>query len=100
MEDVARSVQILQSPLNAAVTVDTILDQIDHPVLVGPHNSFHRSTLYELTYVSVMLDINECTRGTDNCAHRCTNTLGSFRCSCNAGYRLASNGVSCNGKPT
>ena len=45
MEDVARSVQILQSPLNAAVTVDTPSDQIDHPVLVGPYNSFHRSAV-------------------------------------------------------
>ncbi|XP_065180017.1 sushi, von Willebrand factor type A, EGF and pentraxin domain-containing protein 1-like [Sycon ciliatum] len=34
------------------------------------------------------IDINECTSSTDNChsAATCTNTIGSFTCSCNPGY--------------
>ena len=41
------------------------------------------------------LDINECTIGTDNCHTNaiCTNTVGSFYCTCQPGY--AGNGVTC-----
>ena len=46
------------------------------------------------------IDINECTMGTDNCAAEatCTNTEGSFTCTCNQGY--TGDGVACNGKYT
>ena len=42
-------------------------------------------------------DIDECTISTDNCDSNaiCTNTIGSFTCACNQGYR--GNGVNCNG---
>ena len=49
--------------------------------------------------ISVMfsspLDINECERETHNCDHNalCTDTLGSFMCTCNSGYE--GNGVTC-----
>ena len=33
-----------------------------------------------------------------NCAQVCTNTPGSYSCSCVSGYRLASDGKSCLGK--
>ena len=42
------------------------------------------------------LDINECSLNTTNwCDQLCMNTNGSFRCSCNAGFSLSSNGRSC-----
>ena len=43
-------------------------------------------------------DIDECTMGTDNCAPEatCTNTEGSFSCTCNQGY--TGNGTVCTGK--
>ncbi|KAI0213951.1 hypothetical protein LSAT2_000966 [Lamellibrachia satsuma] len=31
-------------------------------------------------------DVNECVRNTDGCAQECTNTLGSYVCSCRPGY--------------
>ena len=40
-------------------------------------------------------DIDECIE--DACDHNCTNTDGSFICSCNDGYELDDNGRSCNG---
>ena len=40
-------------------------------------------------------DIDECME--DPCDHNCTNTDGSFTCSCNNGYELDENGRSCNG---
>ena len=41
------------------------------------------------------LDINECSAGTHNCGQVCTNTAGSFTCSCNSGYTLEADGQSC-----
>ena len=49
-------------------------------------------TLYRIICIS---DIDECTE--DPCDHDCTNTNGSFTCSCNNGYELDDNGRSCNG---
>ena len=47
----------------------------------------------------LLLDINECTAGTANCAtggtSTCTNTPGSYTCACNTGY--SGNGVTCTG---
>ena len=45
-----------------------------------------------------LTDIDECSSGTHNCAHRCHNNVGSFTCSCYSGYRLSSNGCECNGR--
>ena len=43
-------------------------------------------------------DIIECEEQTDRCAQNCINSPGSYTCSCNSGYRLQSDGFSCNGK--
>ena len=43
-------------------------------------------------------DINECSEGTSGCAQVCTNTIGSYNCSCNQGYHLEIDGQTCNGK--
>ncbi|KAI7799480.1 hemicentin-1 isoform X1 [Triplophysa rosa] len=40
------------------------------------------------------LDINECEQR-DTCQHECMNTPGSHRCSCPNGYRLMTNGKTC-----
>ena len=42
-------------------------------------------------------DINECLEGTDGCGQICSNTDGSYACTCNTGYRLDANRHSCNG---
>ena len=47
--------------------------------------------IYACTYV----DVNECTK--NPCDHECTNTDGSFTCSCNNGYELDENGRNCSG---
>ena len=44
------------------------------------------------------VDINECTTMNGNCSEICSNTAGSYECSCNAGYPLASDGSICIGK--
>ena len=43
------------------------------------------------------VDINECDASNGGCEQRCNNTIGSFYCSCDIGYRLDNNGFNCNG---
>jgi len=43
-------------------------------------------------------DVDECATNNGGCAHNCTNTDGSFVCSCRTGFTLASDGLGCNGE--
>lgn len=47
--------------------------------------------------LTLLADVNECTEETDNCDNyaTCTNTNGSFVCTCNQGY--SGDGVTCSG---
>ena len=45
--------------------------------------------------VRIMVEYDECAVGNHRCAHKCVNTLGSYRCDCKAGYDLNSDGRSC-----
>jgi hypothetical protein len=51
-----------------------------------------------MTYIYI-IDINECQTGTHNCDQLCTNTHGSFTCSCMSGYTLQSDQRTCTGIP-
>ena len=44
------------------------------------------------------LDINECGSNNGGCVHTCTNTAGSYYCTCNTGYSLNNNKHGCTGK--
>ena len=55
-------------------------------------------TIAQLCSVFHNADIDECARGTDLCAHNCSNTDGSYTCSCRPGFRLSSDGRRCHGK--
>ena len=46
----------------------------------------------------VCSDINECLSSNGGCTHNCSNTDGSFVCSCDSGYELGTDGMACNGK--
>ena len=43
------------------------------------------------------LDINECSTNNGGCNQTCTNTNGSYECSCNVGFNLADNNHDCDG---
>ena len=45
----------------------------------------------------LFLDIDECAESTDRCSQTCTNTQGSYTCSCVNGYTLQSDTISCKG---
>ena len=44
------------------------------------------------------LDIDECAENLHICEQQCSNSIGSYSCSCNPGYRLAANNKTCDGK--
>lgn len=44
------------------------------------------------------LDVNECEIGNGGCDHECTNSQGSFECTCRTGYLLAADNATCLGK--
>lgn len=56
----------------------------------------HHINVYFLT--SAHADIDECAEDIDRCAQNCTDTDGSYVCSCGIGYRLASDSRGCNGR--
>ena len=43
-------------------------------------------------------DVNECQTSNGGCEQVCTNTVGSFECSCNPGFNVSSDGANCIGK--
>ena len=47
---------------------------------------------------SFIPDINECLSNNGGCDQTCTNSIGSYSCSCNIGFVLAPNEHSCYGK--
>ena len=45
----------------------------------------------------MLLDVLECQEGLHNCSQNCDELEGGFSCSCNAGYTLAIDYVTCEG---
>ncbi len=43
-------------------------------------------------------DINECVLQLDGCQHICTNNDGGYDCSCNMGFELDMDGLTCSGQ--
>jgi hypothetical protein len=52
----------------------------------------------EIHGLALLTDVDECMEDTDGCQQICTNSIGSYSCSCNIGYRLASDNRHCSGK--
>eukprot|EP00731_Ephydatia_muelleri_P037026 Em0380g6a len=50
----------------------------------------------EARLVDCNADIDECLTNNGGCAQNCTNTTGSYYCSCNTSYVLGSDGHACN----
>ncbi len=58
------------------------------------------SCYLDILILLVVVEVHECDEAIHACQHICTNTHGSYICSCYDGYNLASNGFSCNGITT
>ena len=53
--------------------------------------------MYTISIPLILTDINECDANNGGCSHNCTNTEGSFECSCRVGYILDNDGKGCSG---
>ena len=47
--------------------------------------------------MTTTLDINECLTNNGGCQHTCTNSIGSYACSCRTGYALDTDNHGCIG---
>ena len=43
-------------------------------------------------------DVDECAINNGGCEQMCSNTIGSFYCTCESGYQLDEDGMNCSGK--
>ncbi len=71
------------------VTLCNILSYVNCTNCILIHNSITPSS---------SPDVNECNTNNGGCGHICTNTQGSFVCSCRSGYQLAADARNCVGK--
>ena len=93
MEAVIKIVLILLAVSSVVVIVDIHWAVMDLTAMV--------SYLYiqkDCSMKSLLSDINECDEGISGCNQTCTNTNGSYICSCYNGYVLDADDHSCNGK--
>ena len=62
-----------------------------------PCTPMHYSPGYPMHYFQ-NADTDECALGISGCNQVCTNTIGSYACSCYLGYQLTSDNRICAGK--
>ena len=98
MEGVSTRVSTLLVLTSVSVEVDTHCLEIINLVMVCSYITHIELLLHVMRYCYTVSDMNECTSRSHNCTQICTNTAGSFTCSCNSGYTLAADGHSCIGK--
>ena len=87
----------LKGATPALATVDIQAVGFLVQVSVAIQSSYNSSTLNYL-HLYKHLDTNECLTNNGGCHHNCHNSVGSYSCSCNNGYRLNSNGYTCEGR--
>ena len=46
----------------------------------------------------ISTDVDECSTSNGGCDQVCTNAIGSFNCSCNEGFSLNADGITCDGE--
>ena len=94
-----RHVQTLLAATRVPVAMDTVPALlIATSVLVsisGVHSVSFLPRICSQRLCSLCVDVNECSTGNGGCSHACTNTIGSYYCSCDPGYRLGDNRLRC-----
>ena len=54
--------------------------------------------LHVRSFTIFFVDTDECARNISGCNQNCTNTIGSYFCSCYPGYEIQNNNKTCIGK--
>lgn len=67
----------------ALVSCKVFLYKVSEGLIVFPQYVFYPS------------EVDECGSDRAGCAHRCVNTLGSYKCVCNPGFELGVDGKQC-----
>ena len=96
MEDVIKHVLMRLAHFIVNVIQDILLMLMVLAVLVNYEHTCN-NTYHFIYKIIIFVDINECSSNIDGCDHNCHNTMGSYYCTCNTGYRLDSNMRSCHG---
>ncbi len=98
------------SALNVQPPVAVVVNKFDKPVefMEGTYTFQFRCINLVLQFLmctcclniafTLLADINECNSDNGGCAQTCTNSEGSFECSCDAGYTLNGDSRNCDGK--
>ena len=95
MENVHKYVPTPMEAMCVHVTLVIYFFQIIKAAMVVFENPSYRFPFHKkLFFVS---DINECSTNNGNCSQICTNTNGSYVCSCSPGYLLSGDKMTCNG---
>ena len=92
MEDVSKFVQTLMVDIIACAILVIRLTIVTQTVQVRIGiDSYGFSQLHECT------DIDECFDDNGGCDHTCTNSIGSYICTCDTGYHLMTDRHNCTG---
>ena len=90
------NVLIMMALMNAVVEVDSDSPATDDHALVTLIHTLTAEPTQSYNNYSSIPDIDECSSSSTNeCDHVCTNTEGSYTCSCNSGYTLKADEHSC-----
>ena len=95
------AVKIAPTPLEAITAPATRvinLHQAIRAVQVNGRTSSCSDNHLSKEIIAFVLDINECILNISGCSQNCTNTIGSYYCSCYSGYQLVADLMSCSGK--
>ena len=65
---------------------------------LGCEGQYYNLDSYDLIANCDNTDVNECLSDNGGCNQTCTNNDGSYECSCNTGYLLSPDNLSCDGR--
>lgn len=106
---VLKFVPILKAVSTAAAILDTYCRQTRYPAQVKLNGVIHfKHDFFDsliilphncgvVVVIVLYKDINECLTGNGGCQQQCANMPGSFVCSCEDGFQLASDDRGCEG---
>ena len=99
--DAVRIVPTPMAAMCAVATLDTKSLPITECVWVRRYTvNGQLNIICSFVCTKCTVDIDECALGINGCNQICTNTIGSYVCSCYIGYQISSNRRTCMGKKT
>ena len=97
---VLSSVSTCLGPISAPVQLDLHLRKMEQVAVVLQLSYMYIQCVCEESYALIKYlhtDVNECNDVNGGCHHSCTNTFGSYICSCDPGYLLLEDNSTCEG---